>query len=338
MFELRSFRVEDGEAVWGLHDLALDDAGVHGGRGPWEDDLRDIGGSYVEPGGAFVVAFAEGKLVGMGGLMRRSGEEAEVRRMRVHPDFQRRGLGRRILDELEGRARELGFRAIRLDTTEEQVAARRLYEGAGYRETGRRRTERFAFVDFAKRLPEDPVLIVTGPPGVGKTTVARILADRSSRSVHLESDAFFRFIRTGHVEPWRPESREQNEVVMRIVAAAAAAYAGAGYFTVVDGIVLPEWFLAPLSEALLTAGHRVAYAVLREDLSVCVERVRAREGDPALVSAEVVEQLWRGFTALGELERHAVDLAGADPGQAADLLERALADGCLAIAAGRSSR
>jgi hypothetical protein len=31
-------------------------------------------------------------------------------------------------------------------------AARRLYESAGYRETGRRHSDRFLFIDFGKRL------------------------------------------------------------------------------------------------------------------------------------------------------------------------------------------
>jgi ribosomal protein S18 acetylase RimI-like enzyme/predicted kinase len=324
--------------VWRLHDAVLEDAGVHGGRGPWEDDLRDIHASYVEPGGDFLVALVGEELVGMGGLRRRSAQEGEIRRMRVRPGFQRQGLGRRILAELEERARTLGFRAIRLDTTEEQAAARRLYESAGYSETGRRQTERFVFIDFAKALLDQPVLILTGPPGVGKTTAGRILTERLARSVHLESDAFFRFIRSGKVEPWKPESREQNGVVMRIVAEAAAAYAAAGYFTLVDGIVLPEWFLTPLSDALHDAGHRVAYAVLREPLSACVARVREREGDPALADADVIEQLWRGFADLGDRERHALDLEGRSPEQVVDLLEQRLADGRLAIAAERSSR
>ena len=36
------------------------------------------------------------------------------------------------------------------------------------------------------------VLILTGAPGAGKTTTARILAGRADRAVHLESDFFFR--------------------------------------------------------------------------------------------------------------------------------------------------
>lgn len=126
------------------------------------------------------------------------------------------------------------------------------------------------------------VLILSGAPGVGKTTAASILAGRFDRAVHLESDAFFRFVRSGYVEPWKPESQEQNRIVMQIVAEAAAGYAAAGYFTIVDGIVIPRWFLAPLRDALYEAGHDVAYAVLRAPLEVCRARVQGREGEPPI--------------------------------------------------------
>ena len=53
----------------------------------------------------------------------------------------------------------------------------------------------------------DPVLILTGPPCAGKTTTARLLAARFTRAVHLESDAFFHFIASGHVAPWQPRNR-----------------------------------------------------------------------------------------------------------------------------------
>jgi ribosomal protein S18 acetylase RimI-like enzyme len=150
VLELRSFRGAD--AVWQLHNAALEDAGVHGGRGPWEDDLRDINTTYLDSGGELLVGHTEGELVAMGGLLSHSREEAEIRRMRVHPDFQRRGFGRLLLIGLEERAQALGFRVICLDTPDCQTAARRLYESAGYRETGRRKAARFLFIDFAKTL------------------------------------------------------------------------------------------------------------------------------------------------------------------------------------------
>ena len=177
---------------------------------------------------------------------------------------------------------------------------------------------------------EASVLILTGAPGAGKTTTARILASRSERAVHLESDLFFHFIRSGYVEPWKPESHEQNRIVMRIVAEAAATYAAAGYFTIVDGIIIPAWFLAPLRDSLRAAGHRVAYAVLRAPLETCASRARSRDSQ-ALADLDVVERLWRDFADLGRWEANAIDIGTKSAQEAAELLAQRLRAGVLAI-------
>jgi len=175
-----------------------------------------------------------------------------------------------------------------------------------------------------------PVLILTGAPGVGKTTVAASLASRYPRAVHLESDVFFRFVHSGYIEPWKPESNNQNRVVMQIVAAAAAGYAAAGYFTVIDGIVIPGWFLEPVREALHDAGHATALAILRAPAEVCAARVRAREGDAGF-DAAAIDQLWRSFADVGALEANVLDVDGGSVEWAAETLAQRLADGLLLI-------
>lgn len=62
---------------------------------------------------------------------------------------------------------------------------------------GRRSCTPRGSVDGVPTVAAQPVLILTGPPGVGKSTTAAILCGRTERAVHLESDAFFRFISSG---------------------------------------------------------------------------------------------------------------------------------------------
>jgi ribosomal protein S18 acetylase RimI-like enzyme len=152
VLELRRFEARDQHAVWELHTLGLEGTGAHLGDGPWDDDLRSIADSYLDDGGEFLVGMVNGRVVAMGALRHITDAIAEVKRMRVHPGFQRRGFGRRILASLEDRARELGYTKLTLDTGVVLTAAQRLYESAGYREVGRGRIGPVDVVYFEKRL------------------------------------------------------------------------------------------------------------------------------------------------------------------------------------------
>jgi cytidylate kinase len=119
------------------------------------------------------------------------------------------------------------------------------------------------------------LLLITGPPGAGKSTVARIVADRAQLSVVVSGDAFFGFLASGAIQPWLAESNEQNEIVTRAAASAAGRYACGGYSTVYDGVVGP-WFLPVfLNETTL---ERLDYVILLPDVESCVRRVAARRG------------------------------------------------------------
>src|SRR5579862_8698553 len=109
------------------------------------------------------------------------------------------------------------------------------------------------------------ILIVSGPPGAGKSTVARRLAQTwDGLAVHIPTDAFYAAILSGYVAPWLAESHQQNITVTQAIAAAAAAYAAGGYAVMLDGVVGP-WFLEHYRRAATGAGVELSYVVLRPD-------------------------------------------------------------------------
>ena len=86
------------------------------------------------------------------------------------------------------------------------------------------------------------VIILTGPPGAGKSTLAAKLARGYSKGVHLHTDDFWHCIVSGAIPPYDPTSDAQNQTVMDVIAGAAYTYARGDFTTVIDGIIGP-WML-----------------------------------------------------------------------------------------------
>ena len=146
------------------------------------------------------------------------------------------------------------------------------------------------------------IVLITGPPGAGKTSVSEALVARIERSVLVDGDAFFRSVRGGSIPPWEPEADRQNGTVIRAIGAAADQFAVGGYVVVVDGVIGP-WFLDAFLDQV---EHPVVYLILRPSTDVAMGRAIARD-DPQLVDPEPIAHMYLAFSDLGEHERFVID-------------------------------
>jgi cytidylate kinase len=170
------------------------------------------------------------------------------------------------------------------------------------------------------------VIILTGPPAAGKTTVAELLAvDALVPTVHLVTDSFYRSIRTGFVLPFLPEAQRQNEVVVEAIAGTVATFARGGYDVVVDGIVGP-WFLPPFRARAERDDLVMSYVVLRPDLETTLSRAKQRVGDE-LKNVEAITGLHGAFARLGDVEEHVIDSGDLDAAGTAAEVRRGLDSG-----------
>ena len=151
-FKVRSYKDIDKNKVFRLHSFALKKANAFFKHGHWDEDFKNIEKIYVKNNGEFLVGFLNNKLIAMGALKRISKNVAEIKRMRTHPKFQRKGFGQIILSRLEEKARKLGYKILQLDTTIKQTAAQKFYQKKGYKEVKRGFLGGFETIYYKKRL------------------------------------------------------------------------------------------------------------------------------------------------------------------------------------------
>jgi DNA-binding MarR family transcriptional regulator/GNAT superfamily N-acetyltransferase len=106
----------------------------------------------AEPAGLLLLAQIHDETIGCGALKFHGTGPAELKRMWVAASARGLGVGRRILTELEHRARQRGVTVIRLETNRRLTEAIGLYRSAGYAEVAAFSDEPYAHHWFEKHL------------------------------------------------------------------------------------------------------------------------------------------------------------------------------------------
>jgi GrpB-like predicted nucleotidyltransferase (UPF0157 family) len=107
---------------------------------------------FASPHGVFVLAVEDEEPIGCGGLRRLAPGTGEVKRLYVRRTERGRGIGRALLESLEGHAEALGLRQVRLDTGGDEGVALALFRSANYQPISDYNGNPYARYWFEKQL------------------------------------------------------------------------------------------------------------------------------------------------------------------------------------------
>lgn len=121
-------------------------------------DIENLEAGYLADNGRsnFWVAEYQGQIIGMIGAQRIAENSAELRRLRVHRDFRRRGIGTRLMETALQFCQHHSYLKIVLDVRIDRGPAISLFEKFGFQHARTRRIDGRELMDFYLDLYRDP--------------------------------------------------------------------------------------------------------------------------------------------------------------------------------------
>ena len=104
----------------------------------FEEELRTLPGKYAPPAGRLYLLLDDDAAAGCGALRPLETVDslsAEMKRLFIRPQVRKRSFARMLSERLLHDARQIGYRAIYLDTLAFMTAARNLYANLGFVQT-----------------------------------------------------------------------------------------------------------------------------------------------------------------------------------------------------------
>ena len=126
--------------LWAAPERAAEIAALHGRLFPLNWDETAIKNLLEHPASTSLMAIAgEPKVVTGFVIGQLAADEAEIISIGVAPDWQRQGLGKKLVEGLIRAVKRGDARRLFLEVAEDNAAAKALYRGLGFKETGRRK-------------------------------------------------------------------------------------------------------------------------------------------------------------------------------------------------------
>jgi len=100
----------------------------------FDEELKNLPGFYTPPEGCILLAFYKKKLVGCVGLRKFQDEICEMKRLYVRSKYRNKNIGCNLCNEVILKAKQIGYKRMRLDTLPFMKEAMNLYSKLGFKE------------------------------------------------------------------------------------------------------------------------------------------------------------------------------------------------------------